>query len=265
MSDSDQHDPLPAATVSRVELGLSGRRAAVAAASGGLGFASAKALAAEGARVVICGRDRARIEAAAEEIGNGCIGLVQDVADAAGGEAFVRAATEALGALDIVVANGGGPPAGTFASTPLDAYPTGIDMSLLSVVGMAKTSIPAMQSAGWGRFVAITSVSVRQPIPTLILSNTARAGATGFLKTVAREVAKDGVTVNSVQPGLHSTNRLLSLYGGDTADAVAAIPAGRLGEPADFGAVVAFLCSEQASFVTGLQLHVDGGAYGGLQ
>lgn len=248
-----------------MDLGLQGRRAAVAAASGGLGFASAKALADEGARVVICGRDRGRIEAAAAEIGHGCIGVVRDVSDAAGGAAFVAAATEALGGLDIVVANGGGPPPGTFASTPVDVYDTALDLSLLSVVGMAKAAVPAMQAQRWGRFVAITSVSVRQPIPTLILSNTARAGVTGFLKTVAREVARDGVTVNSVQPGLHATDRVTSLYGGDTAAVAADVPAGVLGQAADFGSIVAFVCSEQARYVTGLQLHVDGGSYAGLQ
>lgn len=248
-----------------MDLGLQGRRAAVAAASGGLGYASAKSLADEGVRVVICGRDRGRIEAAAAEIGNGCIGLVHDVSDAAGGAGFVAAATEALGGLDIVVANGGGPPPGTFASTPVDVYDTALDLSLLSVVGMAKAAIPAMQAQRWGRFVAITSVSVRQPIPTLILSNTARAGVTGFLKTVAREVARDGVTVNSVQPGLHATDRVTSLYGGDTAAVAADVPAGVLGQAADFGAIVAFVCSDQAKYVTGLQLHVDGGSYAGLQ
>ena len=214
---------------------------------------------------MICGRDRGRIEAAAAEIGHGCIGLVHDVSDAAGGAAFVAAATEALGGLDIVVANGGGPPPGTFASTPVDVYDTALDLSLLSVVGMAKSAIPAMQAQRWGRFVAITSVSVRQPIPTLILSNTARAGVTGFLKTVAREVASDGVTVNSVQPGLHATDRVTSLYGGDTAAVAADVPAGVLGQASDFGAIVAFVCSDQAKYVTGLQLHVDGGSYAGLQ
>lgn len=237
----------------------------MAAASGGLGFASAKALAAEGVRVVVCGRDRGRIDAAAAEIGDGCIGIVHDVSDAAGGASFVAAAREALGGLDIVVANGGGPRPGTFASTPVDAYDTAIDLSLLSVVGMAKASIPDMQQQGWGRFVAITSVSVRQPIPTLILSNTARAGVTGFLKTVAREVARDGVTVNSVQPGLHATDRVTSLYGGDTAAVAADVPAGVLGDATDFGAIVAFVCSEYAKYLTGVQLHVDGGAYAGLQ
>lgn len=237
----------------------------MAAASGGLGLASARALANEGVLVVICGRDRARIDDAAAQIGHGCIAIVQDVADATGGQAFVAAASEALGGVDIVVANGGGPPVGTFASTDLDAYPVGLDMSLMSVVGMAKAAIPSMQTAGWGRFVAITSLSVRQPIGNIILSNTARAGVTGFLKTVAREVAGDGVTVNTVQPGLHATKRLVSLYGGDTSAAAATIPAGAVGDPADFGAIVTFLCSDHAKFVTGLQLHVDGGAFGGLQ
>lgn len=248
----------------RMDLGLQGKRAAVAAASGGLGFASAAALAAEGARVVICGRDRARIDDAAARIGAGCIALVHDVGDAAGGASFVAAATEALDGLDIVVANGGGPPAGTFASTDLAAYGPALDLSLLSVVGMAQAAIPAMQASGWGRFVAITSLSVRQPIANIILSNTARAGVTGFLKTVAREVAADGVTVNSVQPGLHATGRVTSLYGADLPTVAAGIPAGSIGDPADFGAVVTFLCSQQARFVTGLSLHVDGGAYGGL-
>lgn len=237
----------------------------MAAASGGLGFASAAALAGEGVCVAICGRDRARIDDAAARIGNGCVPLVCDVSDAPGGAAFIEAATEALGGLDIVVANGGGPPAGTFESTPIEQYQGALDLSLMSVVGMCKTSVPAMRERGWGRFVAITSVFVRQPSPTLILSNTARAGATGFLKTVAREVAADGVTVNSVQPGLHATNRITSLYG-DAADATSlGVPAGRLGNPADLGSIVAFLCSDHAKFITGAQIHVDGGTYAGLQ
>jgi 3-oxoacyl-[acyl-carrier protein] reductase len=129
---------------------------------------------------------------------------------------------------------------------------------------MCQAAVPAMQERRWGRVVAITSVSVRQPIGTLILSNTARAGATGFLKTLALEVAKDGVTVNSVQPGLHATDRLLSLYG-DPEAVAQGIPAKRLGDPDDFGRIVAMLCSEHAKFVTGAHLNVDGGTYGGLQ
>jgi len=249
-----------------VDLGLAGRRAAVAAASGGLGFGAAAALAAEGARVAICGRDRGRIDDAVARIGGDCVGLVADVSDAAGGAGFVAAATEALGGVDVLVANGGGPPPGTFDSTPVDAYGGALDLNLLSVVGMCKAAIPAMRERRWGRVVAITSLFVRQPAPNLILSNTARAGVTAFLKTVSREVAGDGVTVNSVQPGLHATDRVRALYGDTLPDPVAlGIPAGVIGDAADFGAIVAFLCSDHARFVTGVQLHVDGGSYSGLQ
>lgn len=240
-----------------MDLHLTGRRAAVAAASSGLGLAAAKALAAEGARVVICGRDRSRLDDAVAEVGNGCTGVVRDVAGTDGGAAFVADAVEALGGIDILVANAGGPPAGNFERTPAESYQEALELNLLSVVGMCKAAVPAMQAQGWGHVVAITSVTVRQPAPELILSNTARAGVTGMLKTLAREVAEDGVTVNSVQPGLHRTPRLLELYGGEPGDR-------RLGEPDDFGAVVAFLCSEQARFVTGAHLQVDGGAYAGL-
>src|SRR4051794_15871705 len=242
-----------------MELGISGKRAAVAAASSGLGLGSGKALAAEGVRVAICGRDRARVEEAAGVIGGECVPLVCDVGNASGGEAFVAAATEALGGLDILVTNSGGPPPGNFAETDTAAYPAAIDLNLLSVVGMCKAAVPAMQSQGWGRVVAITSLAVRQPMGNLILSNTARAGATGFLKTLAREVADDGVTVNSVQPGSHWTKRIQALYPGGRPGEV------RMGDADDFGAVVAFLCSEQAKFLTGAQIHVDGGAYQALQ
>ena len=143
--------------------------------------------------------------------------------------------------------NAGGPPAGNFATTEVDAYAGAIALDLMSVVAMCKAAVPGFQERGWGRVVAITSLAVRQPYPELILSNTARAGTTGFLKTLAREVAGDGVTVNSVQPGLHRTDRVKELYG----DSVDEQP---MGDPDDFGATVAFLCSEQA------QIHIDGGA-----
>lgn len=251
-------------TVQRMDLGIAGKRAAVAAASGGLGFCSAQALAREGVLVAICGRDVGRIEDAAARIGHGCVPLVCDVGDFAGGRAFVAAATEALGGIDILVANGGGPPAGNFASTPTDSYSAALDLNLLSVVGMCKEAVPAMQTQGWGRVVAITSLAVRQPMANLILSNTARAGVTGFLKTVAREVAGDGVTINTVQPGLHATDRVTALYGTVPDAKALAIPTGTIGDPADFGAIVAFLCSDQAKFTTGLQYHVDGGSYAAL-
>lgn len=249
-----------------MELGITGRRAAVAAGSAGLGLATAAALAGEGVHVAICGRDRERVEQAARQIGGECVPLVCDVGTADGGANFVAAAREALGGtIDILVTNAGGPPAGTFASTPLESYPSALELNLLSVVGMCKTAVPDMQAQRWGRVVAITSVSVRQPIANLILSNTARAGVTGFLKTLAREVAGDGVTVNSVQPGFHATDRITALNGGAMPDAGAlGIPAGTLGDPADFGRIVAFLCSEHARFVTGSHLPVDGGSYAGL-
>jgi 3-oxoacyl-[acyl-carrier protein] reductase len=247
-----------------MRLGIEGKHAAVAAGSAGLGKSSAAALLAEGAHVVICGRDKVRVEAAAAELGDGVIPVVADVGTPEGATGFVDAATEALGSVDILVTNAGGPPPGTFTTTDVDLYAPALALNLLSVVAMCKAAVPAMQERKWGRVVAITSISVRQPIGGLILSNTARAGATGFLKTLAREVASDGVTVNSVLPGLHATDRLRSLYGGDVEGAARDIPAGVVGDPDDFGAVVAFLCSESARFVTGTALQVDGGAYAGL-
>ena len=247
-----------------MDLGLAGRRAAVAAASSGLGFGAAAALAAEGVAVAICGRDQQRIEDAAARIGPRVTPLVCDVATPEGAISFVDMATGALGGVDILVTNAGGPPLGSFASTTVDDYPAALALNLLSVVAMCQAAVPAMRERRWGRVVAITSISVRQPLPGLILSNTARAGATGFLKTLAREVAPDGVTVNSVQPGIHATDRLTTLYGGDPAALAAGIPAGFLGDAGDFGKVVAFVCSEAARFMTGEGILVDGGAYGGL-
>ena len=177
-----------------MDLGISGRRAAVAAATSGLGLESARALAAEGVQVAICGRTTERVEAAAADIGNGCGPIVADVSSPEGAAGFVDDAAAALGGVDILVPNAGGPPPGTFESTPVDAYPDALDLNLMSVVAMCKAAVPAMRDRGWGRVVAITSVSVRQPIGTLILSNTARAGATAFLKTLALELADDGVT-----------------------------------------------------------------------
>jgi len=249
-----------------VDLGIGGRRAAVAAASRGLGFAAAEALAREGARVAICGRDRVGIEEAAARIGRDVVGIVADVSDAAGGARFTHEARGALGGVDILVANSGGPPAGDFAAiTDVDAYARAFELSCMSTIAMCQEVVPGRCARGWGRVVAITSIAVRQPIPTLILSNTARAGLTGFLKTLAREVAAEGVTVNSVQPGFHATERIAELHGNDTAALAATVPARRIGDPADFGAVVAFCCSEAAGYLTGTAIPVDGGAYGGLQ
>jgi 3-oxoacyl-[acyl-carrier protein] reductase len=247
-----------------MDLGLAGRTAAVAGASSGLGLAAARALTAEGVRVAICGRDRGRVEAAAAGL-DGAVAVVADVSTIEGATGFVEAATEALGRVDILVPNAGGPPPGTFASTPPEAYLPALELNLLSTVAMCHAAVPSMCERGWGRVVAITSMSVRQPIPSLILSNTARSGVTAFLKTLALEVADRGVTVNSVQPGLHATDRLRSLYGGNVEAAAKEVPAGMVGDPEDFGAVVAFLCSEHARFVVGAAVPIDGGAYRGLQ
>jgi 3-oxoacyl-[acyl-carrier protein] reductase len=243
-----------------MDLGISGRRAAVAAASRGLGFATAAALAAEGVEVAICGRDATTLTSAASAIG--ALPIVADVSTAEGAGAFVHAAREALGGIDILVANAGGPPPGRFAdvSDPHE-YARAFELSCLSTIAMCGEAVPSMQAQQWGRVVAITSIAVRQPIPHLILSNTARAGLTGFLKTLAREIAPDGVTVNSLQPGLHDTERLRALGAADPTG----IPAGRLGTAADFGAIAAFLCSEHAGFLTGAAIPIDGGAHGGLQ
>lgn len=246
-----------------MDLGLAGRRAAVAASSSGLGLATAAALAGEGVQVVMCGRDRARLDAAVSRV-DGARGVVADVSTPQGAEGFVHTAVDLLGGVDILVTNAGGPPAGSFESIDdIAAYSRAFELNCLSAVAMCRVGVPEMRRRGWGRVVAITSVTVRQPAHALILSTVARAGLTGFLKTLARDVAADGVTVNSLQPGLHRTARLLELHG-DPASLAAGIPAGAIGEPSDFGAVVAFLCSDRARYVTGTALPVDGGTYSGL-
>jgi len=248
-----------------MDLGITGKRAAVAAASGGLGFGAARALAAEGVRVAICGRDQERLERAVDQlVADGAapddvVAVEVDVSTVEGAAAFVASARDTLGGVDILVTNAGGPPPGTFASTDLDAYREALDLNLLSTIAMCQTAVPAMVDAGWGRVVAVTSIGVRQPIPNLIASVTARAGATGFLKVLAGEVAPHGVTVNSVLPGIHATDRLRQLHG-DPAALAADIPVGFVGDPDDFGRVVAFLCSQHARFITGAAIPVEGGA-----
>lgn len=247
-----------------MDLGIAGKRAAVAAASAGLGLGTARALAAEGVAVAICGRDPARIEAAAAEVGGGAVPLVADLSTAQGGSDFVARAREALGGVDILICNAGGPPPGNFASTDIEAYEQALSLNMLSTIAMCREAVPEMQERGWGRVVAITSLGVRQPYAQLIASVAARTGVTGFLKVLAREVAKDGVTVNSLQPGFHDTERVRSLTGGDASAFAAQQPAGFIGDADDFGRIAAFLCSEHAKFLTGCGIHVDGGAYTAL-
>jgi len=249
----------------RMDLGISGRCAAVAAASSGLGFAAAEALAGEGVRVAICSRDAERIDAAAARIGSAATPFVCDVATIAGATSFIERARSELGQIDIVIANCGGPPPGNFASTELAAYAPAFEQNALSTIAMCHAAVPEMRRRRWGRIVAITSIAVREPIGQLILSNTARTGLTSFLKTLAREIAGDGVTVNSLQPGLHETDRMRQIYGDDLEGPASDIPVGEPGRAEDFGRLAAMVCSDHARFLTGAAIPIDGGGYAGLQ
>lgn len=235
----------------------------MAASSAGLGLGVAKALAEDGVQVAISGRDPERLAAAAAAIGGDVIAIEADVSNPDGSRAFVEAATEQLGVIDILVTNAGGPPPGTFTTTDMAGYQTAIDMNLLAMVEMCRIAIPAMQERHWGRVCAITSVGVKQPIDFLMASSVARAGLTSFLKITAREVAADGVTVNSAQPGSHWTDRIAKIMPSQEA-AAASVPAKITGDPYHFGQAVAFLCSEQARFITGTGLLIDGGQASGL-
>ena len=246
-----------------MDLGIAGKRAAVAAASKGLGLGVARALAAEGVQVAICGRNRDTVDGAAAGLGADAVAIVADVSTVDGASGFVRDARAALGGIDILVLNVGGPPPGDFAHTTVDQYLDAFELNCHGSIAMCYEAVPEMRERKWGRVVAITSIAVRQPIPTLILSNTARAGLTGFLRTLAREVAGDGVTVNSLLPGLHATDRVAALHASPAA-AAAGIPAGVIGDPADFGRIGAFVCSEHARYLTGTAIQVDGGVYGAL-
>ena len=262
-----------------MDLGTRGKIALVTAASKGLGRGSAEALSAEGCRVAICARTRQDVERVAAEIaaktGQAVVPFTADMSKPSDVEALVRAVSDRLGEPDIVVGNAGGPPPGTFASTTLDQFGPAVELSMMSSIRLTYAVVPAMVRKGWGRVVYITSVSVKQPIPHILLSNTARAGLTGFMKTVAREIARTGVTVNAVLPGTHATDRVQqtarnrAAAEGLTFEAMmeaqkASNPMQTLGDPADFGAAVAFLCSQQARFITGESLLIDGGAYAGL-
>lgn len=251
-----------------MDLGLQGKNALVTGASSGLGLATARALAAEGANVTLVARSAEKLSAAAAGIvapaNTSVTTLVADVSDPEAVRTMVSEARRTMGSVDILIANAGGPPPGNFASTPFEAYRTALDLNLLSTVAMCQAVVPLMQERGWGRIVAITSSSVREPIDRLILSNTARAGVTGFLKTLAREVAGNGITVNSLQPGLHLTDRLSAIYS-DPASLAASVPTGTLGDPDDFGRVAAFVCSDHCKFITGSAIPLDGGSLHGLQ
>ena len=244
-----------------MDLGLSGRVALVTGASKGIGRGIAEALAAEGARVAISSRSPEGIEATAAEIG--AEPFVHDSEDLDAVPELLAGVERGLGPIDIFVANTGGPPAGP--------NPLGFDREqwsgayrtlVLAPMAIAERVVPGMRERGFGRIVSVSSTAVREPIPGLILSNSHRAALLGALKTLAREVARDGVTVNSVLPGRIATDRTIQLSGSREAAKRAAaeqVPAGRLGTVEELAAVATFLCSERASYLTGTTVQVDGG------
>lgn len=242
-----------------MDLGITGRRAIVAAGSAGLGLATAQALIDEGVSVAICGRSDDRLAAAVAALGTNAVGINADLSVSGEATRFAAEAEDQLGGtIDIVVANAGGPPPGTPTTTSLDAFRSALELNFISTVELINAVVGSMRAQRWGRVLAVTSVGARQPITNLAASSAARAAASSFIKTLANEIAPDNVTANSIQPGLHATDRVLSLHG-DGGDPARNVPLGRLGDAADFGAAAAFLCSEQAGFITGTSLLVDGG------
>lgn len=258
-----------------MDLGIKERAAAVAASSQGLGFACALELAREGAAVAICSRDRARIDEAAGRIRAAVPGArvhaaVADLSRDEDCRRFVDAAASEFGRLDILVTNSGGPAPGSFDQTTLDDVRRGVNSTLVSAIALIMAAVPFMRRGGWGRVVNILSITAKQPKANLLVSNTTRPGIMGFAKSISLELAKANITVNNVAPGYTRTERLDELaehisrtQGGKMADVFAdwerSIPAGRIGKPEELAAVVAFLCSERASYVTGTTLQVDGG------
>ena len=257
-----------------MDLGLNGKIALVAAASKGLGRAVAEELAAEGASLVLCARGNDELQATCAAIaaayGVPVLGIAADVAVAADVARVVQAAQARFGRIDVLVTNAGGPPAGTFDTLSSEMWQAATQLLLTSVVELTRAVLPGMKERGWGRILNVTSISVKQPVANLMLSNSLRAAVTGMARTLATEVAPFGVTVNNILPGYTRTERVVSLAeaaavregisaAAATARWEAEIPMRRLGEPREFAALAAFLCSERASYITGTSVPVDGG------
>jgi len=262
-----------------MDLGIKDRVALVAASSRGLGQAVARGLAKEGAKLALCARSAATLDAAAEEIrrdtGADVMAGALDVTAYGDVRRFVSEVGKRFGRLDICVANAGGPPAKTFAETTIDDWRAATDLNLMSTVYFAKETLPLMQRQQWGRFIAITSVAVKQPVDGLILSNSVRSGVSGLIKTLANEYGRYGVLVNNVCPGYTATARLVELSqllaakeGVDPAEIeerwARQTALGRVGRPEEFADLVVYLASERATYITGASIAVDGGLVKGL-
>jgi 3-oxoacyl-[acyl-carrier protein] reductase len=236
-----------------MDLGLAGKVALVTASSKGLGFATASALATEGARVAINGHDRGRLDAAATTLGHETLALAGDVTDAETPARLVEGTVERFGRLDILVANAPGPPKGRALEVSDEVLRGALEANLLTSIRLVRAAVPHLRAAGRGRIVLCASWGIKQPIPDLAASNTARAGLWAWAKTAAADLLDDGITLNVLAPGLHDTDRVRDLGA-----------SGRLGDPADFGRIAAFLCSTSTGFLTGAALQVDGAATLGL-
>lgn len=261
-----------------MDLGLKGRVAIVAAASRGLGKAVAMELAREGANLTIFSRNQSAIQMAGEEVrsvtGAQVLALAADVTRGEDLERVVQATVERFGRIDILFNNAGGPPPGTFEEFGDEAWQRAFELNLMSAVRLIRLVLPHMKQGGWGRIINSTSIAVKQPVPNLILSNTVRTGLVGMAKTLSNEVARYNITVNNVAPGRIYTERIAQLVAdraarqGKTVEQVrqeeeAEIPLGRYGRPEEYAAMVAFLASERASYITGCTILVDGGLYRG--
>ena len=257
-----------------MDLGLDGKRALVAASSRGLGYAVARELALEGCDLVICARTPEPLEAAREALAQASDGEVHavsaDLSREEGIDRVLHRAREALGGVDILVTNTGGPPPGAFGAHDREAWRAAYELLLESVVTLVDGALDGMRREGWGRILTITSIAVKQPVDGLILSNSLRAGVTGFARTLANEVAADGITVNNLMPGYTRTERLDELAGSISEEEglepedvfrrwADQVPLGRVGEPREFAALAAFLASDRASYITGQSIAVDGG------